>query len=122
MYTRINIRLFSAFLLFLMSCGQSGKEGNANLQKKKDELQKLLSEKSKLDIKIQALQEEIFKLDTSAKTGTNISLVTLTAVTPQKFDHYIDLRGRIDAENISFITPRGMGGQVKQIFIKEGDE
>lgn len=81
----------------------------------------MLTEKNKLDTKIQALQEEIFKLDTSSKSGNNICLVALSTVTPRVFDHFIDLRGRIDAEDISYITPRGMGGQVKQIYIKEGD-
>src|SRR5206468_6448302 len=37
------------------------------------------------------------------------------------FQHFIDLQGRIDAENISYISPRGMGGQVRQIFVKKGD-
>ena len=48
-------------------------------------------------------------------------LVVLDTVTPASFTHYIDLQGRVDAENISYITPRGMGGQVKAIYVKEGD-
>jgi len=37
------------------------------------------------------------------------------------FEHYIQLQGKVDAENISYITPRGMGGQVKAILVKQGD-
>jgi RND family efflux transporter MFP subunit len=47
--------------------------------------------------------------------------VTTAPVTTQNFQHYIDLMGTVDADNISYITPRGMGGQVKAIYIKEGD-
>ena len=114
--------LSGTIIILIVACGQSGKEGNALLSKKKDELQKLLAEKTKLDTKIQTLQAEIYKLDTSAGSGRSTKLVSLSTVTVQKFDHYIDLRGRIDAENISYISPRGMGGQVKQIFVKEGDQ
>ncbi len=117
-------KLHSVFLtiaILFFSCGQSDKEGNAFLQKKKDELQKLLKEKEKMDGRIQALQAEIYKLDTGLNADRSAKLVSLSTVTIQRFEHYIDLRGRIDAENISFITPRGMGGQVKQIFVKEGD-
>src|SRR5262249_3140385 len=36
--------------------------------------------------------------------------------------HYIDLQGRIDAINISNISPRnGVGGQVKAVYVKKGD-
>jgi len=36
------------------------------------------------------------------------------------FTHYIELQGRVDAENVSFVTPRGGPGQVKSLFIKQG--
>ena len=121
MNTRRMKSLVACIAILLLSCGRSGKEGSAQLQQKKDELQKLLKDKAKMDERIQSLQAEIYKLDTSASTDRSAKLVSLTTVTAQNFEHYIDLRGRIDAENISFISPRGMGGQVKQIFIKEGD-
>ena len=36
------------------------------------------------------------------------------------FDHFIELQGKIDAENTSIITPRGAPGQVKAIFVQKG--
>jgi len=48
-------------------------------------------------------------------------LVTVTPITTENFAHYIDLQGRIDAENIAFVTPRGQGGQVKAIYVKQGN-
>jgi RND family efflux transporter MFP subunit len=108
-------------LAFLFSaCGGSKKEDNAVLNEKKSALQKLIKERSTLNEKISKLEEEIARLDKNSG-NTNAMLVGVSPVQVQSFQHYIDLRGRIDAENISYITPRGMGGQVKNIYIREGD-
>jgi len=44
-----------------------------------------------------------------------------TPVNEQAFDHYIDLQGHVDADNVSYITPRGQPGQVRALYIKRGD-
>jgi RND family efflux transporter MFP subunit len=48
-------------------------------------------------------------------------LVEVTELLNQDFAHYIELQGKITTENVSYVTPRGMGGQVKSIYVKEGD-
>ena len=115
---------FTWMLLLVMiftACKNSGNNDSKLLVEKKAQLQKLTAEKSKLDASIKKLQDEINLLDTNSSNQSKFTLVAVTPVGVQKFDHYIDLRGRIDAENISYISPRGMGGQVKELFIKEGD-
>ena len=109
------------FVMIFTSCKNSGNNDSKLLIEKKAQLQKLTAEKSKLDASIKKLQDEINLLDTNSSNQSKFTLVAVTPVGVQKFDHYIDLRGRIDAENISYISPRGMGGQVKELFIKEGD-
>ena len=105
--------------LFAGSCGQSGESGD--LKSKKAKLDKLIAEKSKIDAEIRTLQTEIDKLE--GKDGNaSKALVAVSPVPVQSFEHYIDLRGRIDAENISYVTARGMGGQVKEVYVKEGQE
>ena len=32
-----------------------------------------------------------------------------------------ELQGKVDAENISYVSPRGGPGQVKEIYVKKGD-
>ena len=110
-------------LIFLSaSCGSSSKkERESVVTDKKVELEKLKSEKNKTEEKIKALEAEIAKLDTGAAKSEKVKLVSVIPVTAQNFQHFIDLQGRIDAENISYISPRGMGGQVRQIFVKKGD-
>ena len=115
---------FTWMLLLVMiftACKNAGNNDSKLLVEKKAQLQKLTAEKTKIDAEIKKLQDEINLLDTNSSSQSKFTLVAVTPVAVQKFDHYIDLRGRIDAENISYISPRGMGGQVKELFIKEGD-
>jgi RND family efflux transporter MFP subunit len=107
--------------MIFASCKNAGNNDSKLLIEKKAQLQKLTQEKGKLDEAIKKLQAEISLLDTNAAKQSKSTLVAVTPVGVQQFDHYIDLRGRVDAENISYISPRGMGGQVKELFVKEGD-
>ncbi len=114
------ITLFVVTTMLLVSCGKSDKQSNAALQEKKSQLKKLEEQKAQTETQIQKLQEEINKLEGGTNLA-NVKLVAVTSVLSQNFNHSIDLRGRVDAENISYVAPRGMGGQVKDIFVKEGD-
>ena len=108
-----------ALMAFITSCGDSSKDGNAVINDKKAALEKLKAAKIKTDEEIAKLQEELNKLDSNSD-NSKIKLVGIAAVGVQDFKHYIDLQGKVDAENISYISPRGMGGQVKAIFVKQG--
>lgn len=112
----------TAALIILSSCGDSKKDSNANLNDKKAALEKLKSEKDKLDSKITTLETELTKIDTSAAAQQKAKLVAVQTLATSDFAHYIELQGRIDAENVSFITPRGAPGQVKAIYVKQGQQ
>jgi len=114
------ITLFVVTTMLLVSCGKSDKQSNAALQEKKAQLKKLEDQKAQTETQIQKLQEEINKLEGGTNLA-NVKLVAVTSVLSQNFNHSIDLRGRVDAENISYVAPRGMGGQVKDIFVQEGE-
>lgn len=120
-YMRTIFRFSIAFALvfFAAACGSSNKEENKSLAAKKAELDKLKKESDQLNTKITALEEEIAKEDSTAVS--NAKLVDVTTLQQQDFTHYIELQGRITTDDISFVTPRGMGGQVKAIYVKEGD-
>jgi membrane fusion protein, multidrug efflux system len=107
-------------VVILASCGGSKKDGEAALNDKKAALEKLKNNKATAEAEIKKLQEDLAKIDTSAASTAKIKLVTVAPVTTQNFQHFIDLQGRVDAENISYISPRGMGGQVKAIYIQQG--
>jgi membrane fusion protein, multidrug efflux system len=109
-----------AIAVIITSCGGGAKDAKGDLNDKKVKLEKLKTEKTKIETEIQTLQQEITKLDPSAGAVAP-KLVAVTAVSLQPFDHYIDLQGRVDADNISYLTPRGVPGQVKALYIKKGD-
>jgi membrane fusion protein, multidrug efflux system len=100
-------------LFFLMACGNASKENKAALTDKKAALQKLKTEQKKLE-------QEIAKLDTGSDKAVRAKLITTQELMPQDFLHYINLQGKVDAENTSYITPRGAPGQVKAIYVQQG--
>jgi RND family efflux transporter MFP subunit len=112
-----------ATAVIITSCSGGAKDSKGDLNDKKVKLEKLKTEKTKLETEIQTLQQEITKLDPSAGVVTP-KLVAVTPVSIQPFEHYIDLQGRVDADNISYVTPRGgqmQQLQVKALYIKKGD-
>jgi membrane fusion protein, multidrug efflux system len=109
-----------ATALIIASCSGGAKDSKGDLNDKKVKLEKLKTEKTKLETEIQTLQQEITKLDPSAGVVAP-KLVAVTSVSIQPFEHYIDLQGRVDADNISFLTPRGMPAQVRALYLKKGD-
>lgn len=105
--------------LALASCGT--KTEKVSVTVKKQELEKLKKEQVSTAEKIKALEIEIAKLDTSAVKDDVAKLVSTSPVVLRNFSHYIDLQGRVDADNISYISPRMGPGQVKAIYVKRGD-
>ncbi|BFG71317.1 efflux RND transporter periplasmic adaptor subunit [Sediminibacterium sp. KACHI17] len=106
----------------LVSCGAGSTEANSGAAaEQKAKLAELKKQKDGIDAEIAKLEAEIAKLDPASAKPDNAKLVALTAVAPETFTHYIDLQGKIESENISFVTPRGGGGQVKAVYIKRGD-
>jgi membrane fusion protein, multidrug efflux system len=114
--------LTASIFIIIAACGNTTKEEKGELTDKKVELQKLKDEQKKISAEIIALENEIAKLDTSAGVKEKEKLVTLSMVEPEKFTHYIDLQGKIDAENIAYVTPRGMGGMVTAVYVKQGQQ
>lgn len=103
----------------VVSCSQAGDP----VARKKAELQKLKDNQADLTQKIQKAEDELAKVDTSFSKKEKTKLVAVQAATPGNFTHFIDLQGKIDALNIAYVTPRnGVGGQVKAIYVKTGDQ
>ena len=113
------IAIITAILL-LTACGGGMKDNTAILTDKKVQLEGLKKEQQSLTEKITNLEQEIAKLDPST-IAEKIKLVSVSVIEAQNFTHYIDLQGKIATENIYYVSPRGMGGQVKEIYVKQGD-
>jgi RND family efflux transporter MFP subunit len=104
------------------SCGNSKKDNNAALNDKKQELVKLKEEEKSISKKIADLEAEIAKLDTNAAKNANAKLVSISPLSTQRFVHYIELQGKVEADNSSFVSPRMGPALVKQVYVKEGQQ
>lgn len=113
--------LFITTSLTLAACGGKQEGGSASLTGKKSELEKLKKDQVEISNKISTLEKEIAQLDTSSSKEETAKLVGTSDITTQNFSHYIDLQGRVDADDISYISPRLGGGQVRAIYVKRGD-
>lgn len=117
----MQLSLVFSVIIFAASCGDSKKDSNATITEKKTTLAKLKEDKTNTELKIKALEDELAKTDTASGNTSKIKLVGISPVGVQDFQHFIDLQGKVDAENISYISPSGMGGQVKALYVREGD-
>ncbi|HEU4903625.1 MAG TPA: efflux RND transporter periplasmic adaptor subunit [Flavisolibacter sp.] len=105
--------------LVAASCGSSKKDKAGDLNDKRARLTELKTEQEKITTEIVTLEKEIAKLDTNA--AAKPKLVAVVPVTPDNFQHYIDLQGKLDAQNISYVAPpNGQGGIVKALYVTQG--
>lgn len=109
-------------LLFLSSCGSTTKDkGAKSLTEKKARLEKMKTDLKSLSDRIEALEKEIIQLDPTARKE-NAKLVAMEPLETGSFTHFIDLQGRVDANNVAYVAPRGQGGLVKAIYVKQGEQ
>src|SRR5215210_5632320 len=111
----MNKILKPAFLLIVAAssgCNFSPKDKKAEVAEKQEQVKKKKTEISKLNLEIKTLEDEIVKLDPSKAKAEQPKLVALTPIGSEKFTHYIDLQGRVEAENTYNVMPRGAPGQV----------
>lgn len=102
----------------LVACGGKKAEKSA-VNDKKAQLEQLKKEQKSLNDKITALEAEIVKLDPSAAKGKTF-LVSVESVGTDSFSHFIDLQGKIDAQNVGMVFPRGQGGVVRSVLVRPG--
>jgi membrane fusion protein (multidrug efflux system) len=117
MIQTIKYTAIGTLMIALVACGAK----KETLSDKKASLEKLVKEQTAIAEKIKTLENEIAKLDTAFVKNDIAKLVGIANITTQDFTHYIDLQGHIDADNISYISPRLGPGQVKAIYVKKGD-
>lgn len=119
---QLRTTLLISFIVALAACNaKPDNNANATLTGKKAQLEELKKQHDKLTGEITKLEAEIRQLDPSSKTEKT-KLVGVSTLTPGRFVHFIDLQGKIEAEDISYVAPaNGVGGVVKALYIRKGD-
>ena len=99
----------AGFLLFLLACGNQPKDPAAQLAQLKEQ-------KAQIEAQIAQLEKETG----AGATEQRIRTVGLTELKPQVFRHYIDLQGKIEAEESVQATAK-MPGALTRVLVKNGD-
>ena len=107
------IALFLGMIIIMVACQKT--------LDKKTELAKLQKEHDLLSEKILKLQQEISASDTSGGANVKVKDVSVTKVSLQPFEHFIEIQGRVDGDENVAVNAR-MAGVVTRIFVKEGDK
>lgn len=114
-----DISLALSLVFLLTACGNNSKDESAAVGDLRKKLEKLKKDKSGLDAQIRQVEEQLAKADPSSVQAQK--LVSLDTIGVQEFSHYIELQGKIDAENVAYVSPAGMGGVIKAVYVKSGD-
>ncbi|MGI8584038.1 MAG: efflux RND transporter periplasmic adaptor subunit, partial [Chitinophagaceae bacterium] len=99
MQSFIKLFFIPIFSIFMVSCGAGKKEKDIALNDQKLQLKKLKKQQADLNSEIKKLEVDISKVDTANGKADKAKLVVLDTVRVENFTHYIDLQGKVDAEN-----------------------
>ncbi|HEV7231669.1 MAG TPA: efflux RND transporter periplasmic adaptor subunit [Bacteroidia bacterium] len=114
--TRFLLPAFFVILLAACHPGADKKPEILALEKQRDDLKK---QRDELNTKIAAIETTLAKSDTSARD--KIKNVSVAPITLGTFRKYVELQGRIDADDNISLSPQ-MAGAVTKINVKVGDE
>ena len=104
-----------AIVLFMAGCGSTPDNGA-----KKAELAELKTELNEIQNKIAALEKELVGEQDEQSSGSYKFPVVVKDLKLEPFNHFIEVSGTIEALNIAYISSE-IPGQIKEIYIKEGD-
>lgn len=107
--TLVSLSAVALALVMLSACGKP--------QDKAAELAALKDQKAQIEAKIAVLEKEVGAADGGQQ---HVHTVGLTELTPAPFRHYIDLQGKVDAEDNVPVTAK-MPGALTKVYVKNGD-
>lgn len=115
-FQKFAVILFVAAILG--GCGDAAKK--MDIADKKKKLANYKSELKDLTGKIESLEKEIAKLDTSFHIQQKMKLIKIAEVKKQDFKHFIEVQGNVDAEE-NIMALNQQPGIVTAIYVKVGD-
>lgn len=102
-----------AISLFLMACGGKQPQGDQAI---KEQIFKYKEQVADLNNKIAELEAQL-NPDSVSQAGIKVEVQQVSSGT---FEHHIEATGSIEAVKEAFISPE-MSGQIKKIYVNEGD-
>lgn len=107
----LSLTMLTLVVALLSACGGGQKDPATQLAALKDQ-------KAQLEAQIATLEKQVG----NANTGTEkkVKTVAITEVKPTVFKHFIDLQGKVDADETVAATSR-MPGTLSRVYVKNGD-
>ena len=105
-----NIILAALIAAFLMGCKAD----------KKAELDKLKKKHDEIALQIKALEKELGS-DALAGAPKLIVKLSTTDIKTTEFNHYVEIQGRLEGDEIVTVIPRNMG-VITKVYAKEGQK
>lgn len=104
--------IITSMIVLASACNMNNPEMlEQQIKKKKDQVRELNEQ-------IASLEEQLAENPGEAAEEYLIP-VSIKAMEPQPFEHYIEITGKLEAEEDAFISPE-MNGQIDKIYVKEG--
>ena len=109
------ILIFTIPFALLISCGK--KEVTDNLTDLKNEKSKIIAQIDSLNNALNIVETKLSKLDSSKKG----QLVTALPAKKDIFKHYVEIQGIVKSDKNIELRPE-LGGTIKAIYVKEGQQ
>lgn len=107
----LQILIFGTVVALLSSCGGGTPDPAVQLAALKDQ-------KAQIEAEIAALEKVVGNTNGAER---RVKVVGLSEMNPTVFRHYIDLQGRVDAEENVAVTAK-MPGTLTRVLVKNGDQ
>ncbi len=104
--------IITSMVVLASACNMNSPEMiEQQLKKKKDQVREINDQ-------IASLEEQLAQNPGEAEAAYMVP-VSIKLMDPQPFEHYIEITGKLEAEEDAFISPE-MNGQIDRIYVKEG--
>jgi membrane fusion protein, multidrug efflux system len=90
-------------------------------EEKKAQLAELKKQREELDGKIRGLEKELNTKSDTASSDQKVKDIAVTTATTAKFNHYIDVQGRIDSDKNIQVSPE-VPGIIQRVNVQLGDK
>ena len=122
---KMNKKIFSLLLLFFINNGCNyDKEKEQKKEFEKSNIEFLESEKNKIVTKIDQLNENLKKINSSIDKITNnqkVPLVTGIKISSETFNHKIEIQANINTRQNLILFPE-LSGKLKELYVNEGQQ
>jgi membrane fusion protein, multidrug efflux system len=108
--------IFAMIVLFMVSCS-SNQESEQSIR---EQIATYKKDINTLNQKIADLEKELNSMDPGDDQSDKVP-VEVMPISYEPFKHFIEVSGNAEAVKEAYISPE-VGGQIREIFVKEGDQ